>query len=106
MNWIKIFSSIGEMEAALAINRPRLLLAGGKRICLVRTADRLLAVDDRCSHNGESLSKGQVNYLCEVVCPWHGHRFNLVTGREAGERSADLETFLVRADESGVFVAF
>lgn len=93
------------MEAALAVNRPRLLLAGGKRICLVRTADRLLAVEDRCTHNGESLSKGQVNYLGEVVCPWHGHRFNLVTGRESGERSGDLQTFPVRVDEEGVFVA-
>lgn len=93
------------MEASLAVNCPRLLLADGKRICLVRTADRLLAVEDRCTHNGESLSKGQVNYLGEVVCPWHGHRFNLVTGRESAERSRDLQTFPVRVDEGGVFVA-
>ncbi len=93
------------MEAELVVNRPRLLLAGGKRICLVRTADRLLAVDDTCTHNGESLSKGQVNFLGEVVCPWHGNRFNLVTGRESGERSADLETYPVRIDSEGVYVA-
>jgi 3-phenylpropionate/trans-cinnamate dioxygenase ferredoxin subunit len=62
-------------------------------------------VEDRCTHNGESLSKGQVNYLGEVVCPWHGHRFNLVTGRESSERSGDLQTFPVRVDEEGVFVA-
>ncbi|MBL7848093.1 MAG: Rieske 2Fe-2S domain-containing protein [Cyclobacteriaceae bacterium] len=92
------------MEAALTVNKPRLLLAGGKRICLVRTPEQLLAVEDKCSHNGESLSRGQVNYLGEVVCPWHGYRFNLRTGRESGERSNDLEVFPTRADEDGVFV--
>lgn len=105
MNWIRIFSSVGEMESALVVNKPRLLLVDGKRICLVRTADRLLAVDDTCTHNGESLSKGQVNFAGEVVCPWHGNRFNLVTGREAGERSADLEVYPIRIDDKGVFVA-
>lgn len=93
------------MESALVVNKPRLLLAGDKRICLVRTPDRLLAVDDVCTHNGESLSKGQVNFAGEVVCPWHGNRFNLITGREAGERSADLEVYPIRIDDQGVFVA-
>lgn len=93
------------MEAALALNQPRLLLAGGKRICLVRTVDRLLAVDDTCTHNGESLSKGQVNFAGEVVCPLHGNRFNLVTGRESEELSADLDVYPIRMDDAGVFVA-
>lgn len=101
---MQIFSSTGQMESSLAINRPRLLLVSGKRICLVRTADRLLAVADRCPHNGESLSRGEVNYLGEVVCPWHGHRFNLATGR-ASEQDDDLETFPTRVDEAGVFIA-
>jgi 3-phenylpropionate/trans-cinnamate dioxygenase ferredoxin subunit len=93
------------MESALTLNQPRLLLAGGKRICLVRTPERLLAVSDKCPHNGESLSKGRVNYLGEIICPWHGQRFNLVTGRESAEQSPDLETFPVRIDAEGVFLS-
>lgn len=92
------------MEASLVMNQPRLLLIEGKRICLVRTPDGLRAVADRCTHNGESLSKGNLNFLGEVVCPWHGHRFNLRTGRESTERSGDLEVFPTRLDEAGVFV--
>lgn len=93
------------MESALAVNQPRLLLAGGKRICLVRTPDRLMAVSDKCPHNGESLSKGRVNYLGEIICPWHGQRFSLATGRESDEQSPDLETYPVRIDEEGVFLS-
>ena len=104
MEWIKVFASKDEITNSLAIDRPRLLLIGGKRICIVRTADGVFAVADKCTHNGESLSKGSVNYLGEVVCPWHGHRFNLKTGRECSERSADLVVYPVREDQDGLFV--
>lgn len=92
------------MESSLAVNKPRLLLIGGKRICLLRTPEGVLAVADTCTHNGESLSKGSLNYLGEIVCPWHGHRFNMRTGRESEERSADLTVYPVKAGDDGVFV--
>ena len=86
------------------MNKPQLLIAGTDRICLVLRDGTLCAVQDKCSHNGESLSKGTVNYLGEVVCPWHGHRFNLKTGRESDERSSDLVTYPVIENNEGVFI--
>lgn len=62
------------------------------------------AVQDSCSHNGESLSKGTVNYLGEVVCPWHNYRFELSTGRECSMRSADLRTYPIKVDVDGFFI--
>ena len=105
MEWVKIFSSIGQMEQALVTGRPRLLLVRGKRLCLVRVDERLLAVEDTCPHNGESLSKGNVNFLGEIVCPWHGHRFNLKTGRECAERDRDLITYPIKEESDGIFIA-
>lgn len=104
MNWVKIFSSTGELEQALVPNRPRQLQVRGLRICLVLREGRLHAVEDSCPHNGESLSKGNVNFLGEVVCPWHGQRFNLKTGRECSESSRDLIVYPVRQDDDGIFV--
>lgn len=104
MDWVKIFDSQAEGLIRLGKNKPQLLIVRGKRICLVRTEDRWLAVEDTCTHNGESLSKGNVNFLGEVVCPWHGHRFNLKTGRECGERSRDLITYPMKQDTEGLFI--
>ncbi len=104
MDWVKIFSSVAEMEKALAPQQPRLLIVRGKRICLVRGDHQLLAVEDTCPHNGESLSKGVVNFLGEIVCPWHGQQFNLKTGRECAERSRDLVTYPVKEDSEGIFI--
>lgn len=104
MHWVKIFEPDNKMLVDLATNKPQLLLVGGKRICLVRREGHWLAVEDTCPHNGESLSKGSVNFLGEVVCPWHGHRFNLKTGRECEQRSRDLETYPLKLDVDGLFI--
>ena len=105
MEWIKLFSSVEEAHQRLQENSPQLLVVNGISICLVRRGNYLFAVENKCSHNGESLSKGAVNFLGEVVCPWHGYRFNLKTGRESGERSRDLITYPVKQNEEGVFIA-
>lgn len=104
MDWVKIFSSVGEMEQALVNKQPRLLIVRGKRLCLVRIDRELLAVEDTCPHNGESLSKGHVNFLGEVICPWHGQQFNLKTGRECAQRSRDLVTYILKEDSDGIFI--
>lgn len=104
LQWVKLFDSLVEAEARVTVNKPALALVAGKRICLVRTTEKWLAVADRCTHNGESLSKGNVNYRMEVICPWHGYCFDLKTGRESQERSRDLETFPIALREDGVFI--
>ena len=104
MDWIKIFSSQAEMEMALVPGQPRLLIVQGKRICIVRREEIIYAVADKCPHSGESLSKGSVNYLGEIVCPLHGQRFSLKNGREGEERSRDLLTYPVKQDQEGVYI--
>ncbi|MFM6923185.1 MAG: Rieske (2Fe-2S) protein, partial [Polynucleobacter victoriensis] len=50
-----------------------------------------------------SLSKGKINFMGEIVCPWHGYRFNLKTG-VCAERYPDLPVYEVKIDEEGFFI--
>lgn len=104
MQWVKIFPNLSEATKKIQEGATQLLVVHGMRICLARKNDRFYAVEDKCSHNGESLSKGTINYIGEVVCPWHGYRFDLKSGRESAERSRDIETYPIKADESGFFI--
>jgi 3-phenylpropionate/trans-cinnamate dioxygenase ferredoxin subunit len=104
MERIKVFSSNGEMRERLKEGAPQHLMVNGQSICMVLWKGELRAVENKCPHNGESLSKGKINYLGEVICPLHGYRFNLKNGREAGERCRDAETFPVNENDEGVFV--
>lgn len=104
MDWIRIFDSAQTMQEQLQPRIPRLLVVRQKRLCLVFHNNQLKAVQDACPHNGESLSKGKLNYMGEIICPWHEYRFELNTGRESAERCRDLETFPVKINEEGVFI--
>jgi 3-phenylpropionate/trans-cinnamate dioxygenase ferredoxin subunit len=104
MMWVKIFSDAKAASERLQENKPQLLIVNGNRICLVKRDQQFYAVSDRCTHNGESLSKGKVNYAGEIVCPWHGYHFSLQSGREWQERCADLVTFPIREEADGLYI--
>jgi Ferredoxin subunits of nitrite reductase and ring-hydroxylating dioxygenases len=104
VEWVKIFNNRQEALSALADHKPRLLVVNGKRICLLARNDVMYAMEEHCPHNGESLVKGNVNYLGELICPWHGYRFNVITGREGDERCRDLITFPVKDTADGIFI--
>jgi nitrite reductase/ring-hydroxylating ferredoxin subunit len=102
--WIKIFRSEEEARMRVATGRPQLLIINDVRLSLVLYNHEFFAVQDSCSHNKESLSKGSVNFKGEIVCPWHGYCFDLRTGREGQERSSDLVTYAIRIDENGFYI--
>ena len=104
MDWIQVFPSVAQARQRLGENKPQLLIVHGKRICLVLWGGRFYAVQDKCTHSGESLSKGAINYLGEVICPGHGYCFSMKTGRESAERSRDLDIYPIRDDETGFYV--
>jgi nitrite reductase/ring-hydroxylating ferredoxin subunit len=102
--WVKVFTNAEQIKNTLIPDKPQLVIIGGTRITLVLHHETVFAVQDYCTHNKESLSRGSVNYLGEIICPWHGHRFDLKSGRECSQRSADLKTYLVKINEEGLFI--
>ncbi len=104
MEWLKLFSSETEARQRLKPNKPQLVIAHGKRISLVWHGNRFFAVQDACTHNGESLSKGHVNHLGEIICPLHNYCFGLQSGQELNARSRDLITYPVKIELSGFYI--
>jgi len=71
--------------------------------CLVVKGE-VYAVDDLCTHEDASLSKGSLHGEC-VKCPLHGSRFRLPTG-EALDDPAEipLNTYEVKIDGDDILV--
>jgi nitrite reductase/ring-hydroxylating ferredoxin subunit len=51
----------------------------GKALALFNVNGSFHAIDDTCPHRGAPLWEGDLEGS-EVVCPWHGARFNVATG--------------------------
>ncbi|MEQ8763238.1 MAG: Rieske (2Fe-2S) protein [Planctomycetota bacterium] len=55
------------------------LKMGGRAIVLFRSGDQVHAFDDSCPHQDAPMSGGMLEGN-DVVCPWHGWRFDVETG--------------------------
>ena len=75
--WIEV-AEISEFEHT---DRKLVDLGGDKQIGLFKLADGFYAIGAYCSHQKTSMFHGDVsNY--ELICPLHGARFDLRTGRQ------------------------
>ncbi len=71
-------------DAELPADRAVRVTAGGVDVFLYRSADRLFALDNRCTHMGGPLHRGPVNARAPqptVTCPIHGSMFWMTDGR-------------------------
>lgn len=100
-NRLRLFQNKEAAQAALPLKQPKLITYKDRRFMIVRTEKGIFVTENACPHNGENLSKGTLNYLDEIICPWHNYRFNLITGQESSTRCPDLKTYRV-VEESGV----
>ena len=55
-----------------------------KEILLANSDGKVYALCDRCSHMNAPLSMGTLNGKV-VICPLHGARFDVTTGKKVGE---------------------
>ena len=67
-------------EADVAPGDVKVVDADGKSLALGHCADGTWgAIDNVCTHDGGVLGEGELDD-CQVECPRHGARFDLVTG--------------------------
>jgi 3-phenylpropionate/trans-cinnamate dioxygenase ferredoxin subunit len=70
---------VGDIDS-VAVGSLRRVMVSSSHVCLVRTADdEIFALDDACSHEGGTLSEGEV-WGAVLECPEHYARFDLRTG--------------------------
>ena len=69
----------------------------GLPMVLVRSGDRIAALENRCPHAGAPLSEGFVEGA-NITCSWHGWSFDLATGISPDDPSAIVPVFEVSID--------
>lgn len=68
-------------EADVPVGEVRVVAAQGKSLALGHCEDGSWgAIDNVCTHDGGTLGEGELDD-CQVECPRHGARFELLTGR-------------------------
>jgi 3-phenylpropionate/trans-cinnamate dioxygenase ferredoxin subunit len=95
--WVDVGSS-----AAVTENASLVAQIEGAAMLIVRCSGTLYAVEDRCTHDGESLGEAQVED-CQVICPRHGAHFCLRTGEALTPPAYEpLRTYRVREQDGRI----
>jgi nitrite reductase/ring-hydroxylating ferredoxin subunit len=80
----------------------------GDRVLIVKHADGIWAIDNRCKHQGAPLDKGVVKVagsVKTVTCPAHGSMFDLETGKvRRPPASKPVTVYEVKAEGGRVYV--
>ncbi len=63
----------------LEVGSMKMLKVDGHRVCLVRTADGLHAIDHACPHEGYGLTQGELDGDL-LTCAWHNWKFRVTDG--------------------------
>lgn len=104
MRWYKVFPSAAEAKKKINDRSTILVRINEKLIFVARINDEYYAGENDCPHQGQALHEGTINYLREIVCPWHAYRFNLKSGQEASQKCRDLKIYEVKVDKEGLFI--
>ena len=63
----------------LAEGAMKMVKVDGHRVCLVRTASGVHAIDHACPHEGYGLTQGELNGDL-LTCAWHNWKFRVTDG--------------------------
>src|SRR6478735_6999461 len=95
--WVKVDPD------GLAEGQVMTVVAGGRAVCLTRTAEGYGALDNRCPHQGGPLGDGQIENGY-VICPWHGYEYNPCSGRPPEGFPDAATSYAVEERDGGLFV--
>ena len=79
------------------------VILNGWHIIISRIDGEYHAMNDRCTHAASQLSTGRVR-RDHIMCPLHGARFELKTGKCAGGAHRDIRTFPVKIENGAIWV--
>lgn len=73
------FVKVGTVADLEDLEGGKVVEVGGQSIAIFNIAGTYYAIENTCPHRGGPLAEGMMAGE-EVICPWHGSRFNVKSG--------------------------
>ncbi|MBM3860972.1 MAG: Rieske 2Fe-2S domain-containing protein [Verrucomicrobia bacterium] len=96
--WINA-GTTGELKPGEA----KVIAAGEREIAIFNVDGKFHAIDNLCPHRGGPLGDGVLEGNV-VVCPWHGWRFDVTTGKSPVMPLVSVEQFDIAVEGDNVKV--
>ncbi len=77
----------------------------GHNIAIANYGGKFFAINNICLHRGGPLGQGEMEGNC-VICPWHGWRYNVTTGKLDANPSIGVDCYPIELRGEDIFVQF
>lgn len=92
--------------ARIPLGEGRVFLVDDRSVAIFRSREGgVHAVQADCSHRGGPLADGLIGNG-QVICPLHGHKYCLKSGRPLGHANPALETYRVETNRRGEILLY
>ncbi|MEI6886952.1 MAG: non-heme iron oxygenase ferredoxin subunit [bacterium] len=92
-------------EGELKNSEMKDIIVKGAKFTLYRVKDEYYGTDRLCTHKDGPLAEGYLENDYEVVCPWHGAKFDIRTGKCTGlPANNDIGTYKIVKKDNEIFV--
>ena len=81
----------------------KIVEVNGKTLAVFNVEGNFYALDNTCLHRGGPIADGELDGT-NVVCPWHGWRYDLRTGGTTFNPAVGLNTYQVRVEGDEISV--
>ena len=95
--WYRV-ATVGDLEEG----ESTVATAGTFQIAITLRGGSYGAIENECPHQGGPLGEGSLDEDGCLNCPWHGWKFDALTGK--GPTGIDVNAFPVEIRDDGVFV--
>lgn len=109
--------------ADIADGDQRIFKVGALEFGVFREGDKVIGWENRCPHSGGPVCQGRIyrkvdeiidsdhksQGMCftdkrQIVCPWHGYEFDVITGRHPADPNVRLKPVELQLREGRVFL--
>ena len=89
----------------IPVNESKLVEVDDVRVALFNLDGKIYAIEDICTHDGGPLVEGEIVNGCQVICPRHGARFDIRTGKALSFPAFEpTNTYAVRVEGQDVWI--
>ncbi len=97
--WVEAARLLDFQNGRLVVRLPQ----HPRPILLLKVGEEVFALEDLCTHDNGPLHEGEVEEG-KIVCPRHGARFDLRTGRQTLPAPRPVKVFPVRVEGGLVYL--
>jgi nitrite reductase/ring-hydroxylating ferredoxin subunit len=102
--WDKLTEKQQEKMGKAELQEPLMLDFGHRQVCVIKLNDGFHAVANNCPHAGAQLHIGACNKKGLLICPAHGYKFDVRTGRSADGNGYTLKTFRIKEKDGAYYL--